>query len=101
MFEINANQIIGLIGFVLLFVSFLLNHTKVFKRHTLEYNGLNFLGAGILAWYSFQINDLVFLIVNAVWCVVALYFIVLKLFNKDPTREVSDFDIEEGKWGKK
>ncbi|GEM_PF-6163543 len=94
-FELSVNQMLGLAGFLMLFASFLLNHTKKFKRYTLQYNGLNLIGAGVLAWYSLQINDAVFLIVNSVWAIVALYFVVRRLLNKDVTHELSDFDVRE------
>ncbi|MFH0955120.1 MAG: hypothetical protein V1777_03370 [Candidatus Micrarchaeota archaeon] len=72
---IEPQVVIGLFGISLLFVAFLLVHRKHAKWLSFEYNGLNFAGSGILAWYALQINDIVFLTINAIWTLVSAYFL--------------------------
>lgn len=72
----STETFIGLFGVLLLFVSFFLVHQKHTKWLSFEYNTLNFVGSGILVWYAFFINDIVFLTINAVWTLTAAVFLV-------------------------
>ncbi|MDO8625321.1 MAG: hypothetical protein Q7R47_04530 [Candidatus Diapherotrites archaeon] len=100
-FEIGSLQLIGFAGFLLVFIAFALNFLKRVRRFSLVFNVLNFAGSVLLAYYAFQISDLVFLVVNAVWAIIALFFVLMRLFDKDPTHELSDIDIDYAhNWGK-
>ena len=71
----DFEMLFGLFGVLLLFGAFLLVHRKHTKWLSLEYNSLCLVGSAILAWYSWHINDIVFLTVNAIWVLVSMYFL--------------------------
>ncbi len=75
---IDSQTLIGLFGVLLLFGAFLLVHRKHTKWLSLEYNGLHVVGSAVLLWYSLQINDIVFLTINAIWVLVSAYFLITK-----------------------
>ena len=66
---------IGFFGVLLLFGAFLLVHRRHTKWLSLEYNAISLAGSAILVWYSYHINDIVFLTINAVWVLMAAYFL--------------------------
>lgn len=72
----------GAAGLLLVLIAFFLNHKKSVVRFTYIYNGLMFLGSGILACYAWLTDVPVFLALNAVWAGVALYFILKKALKK-------------------
>lgn len=78
---------IGAVGVVLLLGSFLLS-TAAFlnerlketsSKWALQYSLANFLGAGMLAYYAYALNNIIFLIVEGTWSVVGLAATLQKL----------------------
>ena len=80
MFDILS--LFGAFGIILLLASFWLNHTKRIVRSTYLYNGLNVVGAGILTVYAYLINAQVFLVLEAIWVIVAAYYIIKKALKR-------------------
>ena len=72
-------EVVGICGLFLLLVAFVLNHKKKFKRFSYTYNGLNLIGASMLAYYAYDIRATVFLFLQIIWVIVAFYFIVKKV----------------------
>ena len=71
--------VVGSAGLFLLLLAFFLNHFKKFRRATYKYNALNFLGAIMLTYYAFVMNNLVFILLEAVWVFVAAYFLLKRV----------------------
>jgi len=74
-------DLFGSIGLLLLLSAFTINQCKKIPRRTFIYNGLNFVGAGILAIYSYHIDSIVFLVLNIIWVIVSGFFLA-DIFHK-------------------
>ena len=75
--EIDAiNTITGIIGLALLLIAFVLNLLKKISQNSKTYNLINFIGAGLLAYYSYTLNNAIFFILEFVWAAFALYFLI-------------------------
>ena len=75
-------ELFGTVGLILLLVTFILNIAKKIKRNSKIYNSLNFLGAGLLVYYSYTINSRIFFILELIWALVALYFLIKLIIKK-------------------
>ncbi|MBT3297749.1 hypothetical protein HN385_02400 [archaeon] len=77
------NTIIGLIGMILILLAFLLNEFyENFNQENKNYNLINIIGAGLLTLYSFMIMSWPFIILNAIWLIVAVVKLV-KILRTD------------------
>jgi hypothetical protein len=72
----SFSSIIGSLGVVLLLLAFFLNLFKFITQESLIYILLNVLGAGLSCYASFLIRYTPFIILEAVWCLVALAALV-------------------------
>jgi hypothetical protein len=63
---------IGSLGVALLLVAFALQLAGVLGRASGLYSALNALGAGLACWASWQIGFLPFVLLEGLWCLVAL-----------------------------
>lgn len=64
-------NLIGITGLLLLIGAFVAGLSGHLATNTRTYLVLNGLGAGILAWYSFQLGIWIFVILESVWSFVA------------------------------
>ena len=72
----TINLLIGVLGLCLVLSGFLLeNLLKVHKSRTLM-NLLTMSGSLLLIYYAFTLNSIIFIILNSVWVVFAIYFLV-------------------------
>ena len=71
-------DVIASCGLSLLLVAFVLNKFKKIVRNTFTFNGLNFIGHLILAYYAFAINSRLFIYFESVWVFTSLYFLLRK-----------------------
>lgn len=88
----------GVAGIFLVLLAFFLNNLKWFRRFTYVYNGLNFIGAALLAYHAITIRSLVFAVLNSLWMYIAAFFIIKKLSTGKPLRELGweiEDDLEE------
>jgi hypothetical protein len=70
--------IIGIIGMTCILLAFVLEDFGKIKRGGNHYNILNLVGSSFLIYYSITLKSIVFIILNAVWAVVAVYFLIRK-----------------------
>jgi hypothetical protein len=78
---------IGIVGVVLLLGSFIFSQAAFLNekikqsssKWALHYSLANFLGAGMLAYYAYVLNNPIFLIVEGTWSVVGLVAVLQKL----------------------
>lgn len=68
----DANTLIGSAGALLLLIAFVLNEAHVWSEDERRYDLVNLAGAGLLVAYAWLIHSYPFLILNAVWALVAL-----------------------------
>ncbi len=73
----KTSDILASIGVIILLIAFLLNLYKKLPSSSKTYSLLNFIGAGICCFSSYLIRFYPFVLLEAVWGIVAL----LSLFN--------------------
>jgi hypothetical protein len=66
------------IGVIMILIAFILLSTKVISSEHPSYKWLNFVGAGFTCAGAYMIGAMAFVIMEAVWSVVALYSIIRK-----------------------
>ena len=71
------NLYIGIIGMTLLLTAFALNLLKVVHENSVSYILLNIFGAGISIYYAATLNAIPFIILEAIWCLFAVYKLVV------------------------
>lgn len=97
--EFDLNFLIGMLGITCVVSALFMNWIKKIKRFSIEFNGLNFIGSILLAYYSLNAQDYIFLTLSIIWIVIASHFLIKKIvFGRDMTESVSDMDVEESKW---
>ena len=76
----NFSTIIGSLGVALLLLAFFLNLFKFVKEDNSAYILLNILGAALSGYASFLINYVPFILLEAIWCLVAILALAKKMF---------------------
>ena len=69
----SYSSIIGSIGVILLLLAFFLNLFGFVGQSSRVYVLLNVVGAGLSCYASFLIHYIPFVVLEAVWCLVALF----------------------------
>lgn len=69
-------DIINTFGVSLILLAFLLLTLKKVASRSLAYNLLNLIGAGLACYGAILINAVPFVVLEAIWCVVAIYGLV-------------------------
>lgn len=72
----HTNDLIGFAGVFILLLAFFLNSFRFVKQTDKSYITLNLVGAAIACYASFIINYLPFVILEAVWAIVALVALI-------------------------
>ena len=67
----DAATWIGSLGVALLLLAFFLNLFKFIDQDGFAYIGMNIAGAGFACWSSWMIAFIPFVVLEAVWCLVA------------------------------
>jgi len=78
----SFSSIIGAIGVILLLLAFFLNLFRYVTQESRVYVLLNVLGAGLSCYASILIRYTPFIILEAVWCLVALFALVRSVPGK-------------------
>jgi hypothetical protein len=76
---VDTPELIGAAGVFLLLVAFLLNLLGILGSDRLPYQGLNFVGAAVSCYASVLIGFRPFVVLEAVWSLVALIAIIRSL----------------------
>jgi uncharacterized protein with PQ loop repeat len=75
----NFSTIIGSFGVALLLIAFFLNLFKFIKEDNTAYILLNILGAALSGYASYLINYMPFVLLECIWCMVALLALAKKI----------------------
>lgn len=78
----QTSDIIATIGVSILLIAFFLQALKIIKTESTTYCLLNLTGAAIAGYASWLISFVPFVILETVWCVVALYSLI-KIYTKE------------------
>ena len=68
----DAPTFIGSLGVALLLLAFFLSLFKFIAQDGFAYIGMNIAGAGLACWSSWIIAFMPFVVLEAVWCLVAM-----------------------------
>jgi len=74
----SAPDIINSFGVSLILLAFLLLTLKKVTPQSVWYNLLNLIGAGLACYGSILINAMPFVVLEGIWCVVAIYGLIRK-----------------------
>jgi len=80
----DAATIVGSLGVALLLLAFFLSLFKFIAQDGLVYIGMNIAGAGLACWSSWMIDFMPFIILEAVWCLVAVAALVKQVRTPQP-----------------
>ena len=72
----DAATALGSLGVALLLMAFFLNLFKFIAQDGIPYIGMNIAGAGLACWSSWIIAFMPFVILEAVWCLLAVAALV-------------------------
>ena len=76
------NLIIGIVGMFCILVGFVMDEFyKRWNQETIRYNLINIFGSVLLIYYAYTLMSWPFMVLNAVWFVVAVYKLILVLKN--------------------
>ena len=74
----QAADLINSVGVSLILLAFLLLTLKKVTPQSTAYNLLNLAGAGLACYGSILINAIPFVVLEGIWCVVAIYGLLKK-----------------------
>ncbi len=77
----DFSTLVGSVGVALLLLAFLLNLFRVLPQDSKAYTVVNFVGAGLSCYASYLIHFLPFVILEGVWCLVALAALIRLLLR--------------------
>jgi hypothetical protein len=66
-------DIVGTTGMLALLGAFMANAVGRLRADGAPYQALNALGAGLLAWYSWQLGVWIFVVLETIWALAALW----------------------------
>jgi hypothetical protein len=72
----------GLIGVILILIAFLVENLFKGQKKKFYYNLLNMFGSIMLFLYAYSTNTTIFMFLNAVWVMIAIYFMIRYLLLK-------------------
>ena len=85
----STSDIIATVGVSLLLLAFFLQSIKIIKTDSTAYGLLNLFGASIAGYASWIISFYPFVILEAVWCLVAMYGLVKSKNSSKVSRETT------------
>ena len=71
--------LIGILGMILILTAFAMNEWKQWRANSKYYDIFNAVGALLLGIYAYLIGSIPFLILNAIWFIVAVRDLVLRM----------------------
>ena len=75
-------EIIGVIGAAAVLIAFLFRENKKYGTDTIPYLFVNFVGSALLTIYAIILNSIPFIILDTVWGLNSLWFLIIKILKK-------------------
>ena len=69
-------EVLVTIGLVFLLAAFYLEHKKGMNKKHILFNLLNLIGSAILCIYAIYLNSRIFMVLEFVWAIAALYYLI-------------------------
>lgn len=85
----KLSDLIATVGVSLLLIAFFLQSLKIIKSESASYALLNLFGASIAGYASWLISFYPFVILECVWCLVAIYSLVKSMKVGKVSRETN------------
>lgn len=85
----QTSDIIATIGVSILLIAFILQSIKAIKTESIIYSLLNLIGAAIAGYASWIISFYPFVILEFVWCIVALFSLYKFFSSSNVSRETN------------
>ena len=80
---VTLSLFVGIIGMLCILIAFILDEfSKDWRQNTIRYNALNVVGSALLLYYGWSLSAWPFVVLNAVWCTVAIVKLVELLVSK-------------------
>jgi hypothetical protein len=79
----NVVTIVGLIGASCILVGFAQTSRGVWPGKSWQFQSINLVGAGLLTWYSIEINAIATIVLNGAWTAIAAYGLYRALERKN------------------
>ena len=76
MMETLLNLVVGSLGLCLVLSAFILENLGIFRKYHSWYNMISGVGSLFLIYYAFALDSLIFIILNSVWVIFAVYFLI-------------------------
>ena len=77
----DAPTLVGSLGVALLLLAFFLSLFKFIAQDGFTYIGMNIAGAGLACWSSWMIAFVPFIVLEAVWCLVAVAALAKRIWT--------------------
>jgi hypothetical protein len=84
-----TSDLIATIGVSILLLAFFLQAKNIIQVEGYLYNVLNFIGAAIAGYGSWLVKFMPFVVLETVWCIVALYCIFKRYKSMKVSRETN------------
>ena len=81
-------DLFGVLGLVVLLIGFVITTHRQTKMGKLTYDALNFVGAIILCIYAIVSGATIFIALEAIWAIIAIYF-VYKLLSENSNSKIN------------
>ncbi len=79
--------ILGITGAFLILLAFTLHQVGVWSEEDLIYDLINFLGSGLLIWYSILLSSIPFIVLNSIWAFVSLRDVICHFVEKQSLKK--------------
>ena len=70
--------ILGVLGLLILLAGFFVEHMGNDRRKSVYFNGANVIGSILLGLYAYRIGSMLFVVLQGIWALFALYFLFKK-----------------------
>jgi len=69
---------LGVLGLLILLAGFFIEHMGNVRRKGVYFNGANVIGSILLGIYAYNIGSMLFVVLQGIWALFALYFLMKK-----------------------
>lgn len=71
--------LVGIVGAAILLLAFVFDELNIVPDDSAWLHGLNFCGAAFLLWYAVLLHSWPFIVLEGIWALVALWYLLKRL----------------------